>query len=53
MKKTRRVTDEVSEQIWKYIWNNSNSKDTDENLLQEHTDYCKEYIKGTYLKFIK
>lgn len=51
--KTRKLTEDISEQIWKYIWDNSSNEDTDEDLCNEHTMYCEKYIKGDYLKFIR
>ena len=41
----KEITDDISEQIWKYVWNNANNEDTDEDL-------CKRYENGEYLKFI-
>lgn len=35
----RQITDEVSEAIWKYIWDNAGTSETDEDLLDEYAMY--------------
>jgi len=53
MKKYKQnLTGEISEQIWKHVWENADNKDTDEDLCNEHTNFCKRYQNGEYLKFI-
>ena len=52
-KRKKYITTKVSDQIWRHIWNNALCSDTDEDLLNEHSYYCKCYTNGTYLNFIK
>ena len=51
-KKIKEVNDDVSEQIWKYVWDNADNDDTDDDLCNEHTDLCNRYENGEHLKFV-
>ena len=42
----KQVTDEVSDKIWKWIWNSTLPEETDKDLLNEHSLFCKMYKEG-------
>jgi len=42
------ITTIISENIWKYVWDNADNSQTDEDLCEEHTDLCNQYRQGTF-----